>query len=99
MKTGKLIWVIIGIAVVLIIVAYFVGRNNIKKTAAAIATAPVANPAVTGRLVASQSGAGARWIQVANVGNTCPEGSTFGSEIGMTGENATKCFIRVANAS
>lgn len=100
MKTGKLIWVIVIIAVVLIVVAYFVGRSNLKKTAAAISNAPAANPAVTGRIVASQSnGTGSKWVIVGS-GTSCPIGQSSGKDLGYgpigkdsNGNDIYNCYI------
>lgn len=55
MKTGKVIGIILVLVIVLGIAAYFIMQANKKKTAAAVATAPNANPAVTGRVIASTS--------------------------------------------
>lgn len=51
MKTGKLIGIIVVLAILLIVIAYFVGNSNMKKTVNAVATAPKPIPAVTGRTI------------------------------------------------
>ncbi len=55
MKPGKTLLIIFVIIVVLVGIAYLVGQSNKKKTAAALAGQPNANPDVTGRYIAQNS--------------------------------------------
>lgn len=92
MKTGKVIGIMVVVFVIIAITAYFISQSNKKKTAAAIATAPNANPAVTGRVVANVSSGSivGKWIQVPNLSTgACPVGSTSGKDLGEgpIGEN------------
>lgn len=100
MKTKTLIWTIVIIALVLIVISYFVGQANLKKTAAAIATAPEPNTRIVGHVVNSLS---SRWIQVPNQGNGCPQGAVSGQNLGMsptsTNPDVYACYVSVPNVS